>query len=133
MKKLSTLLHQRADLLRQVRLANLAYAYGTLEKLADRIARARLRGPVVLRSAAPAEERYWASLTALAGAQSVLEEHFTDEDIWELADGVAFATGYEPEEIAFPIEELGERFLGPLRAQLVREGIELDAGGGVPR
>lgn len=126
MKKLSTLVTQHADLLRQVRLANLAMAYATLEKYVDRVARAQLRGLVSLQPPRPEEERYWASLTALAGAQSVIEEHFVDQDILELADLVAFATGREEPEWTFPIEELGERFLVPLRAEVERAGIEID-------
>jgi len=128
MKKLSTLLTQRPDLLRQTRLANLAFAYATLEEFVARIARAQLHGPVVLRPPRPEEEQYWASLTALAGAQSVIEEHFADEDLLELSDVVAFATGQEAAEWSFPIEELGGRYLVPLRAELEREGIAIDQG-----
>jgi hypothetical protein len=126
MKRLSTLLTQRADLLRQVRLANLALAYATLEKFTLRIRQARLHGLVTLTSPRPEEEQYLATLTALSGAQSVIEEHFVDEDLLELADLVAFVTGRDEPEWTFPIEELGERFLVPLRAELVREGIEID-------
>jgi len=126
MKKLSILLTQRADLLRQARLANLALAYATLEKFATRVARAALRGPVVLRPPRPEEEHYCATLTALAGSQSVIEEHFTDEDLLELADVLAHATGRDEAEFAFALEEMGERFLVPLRARLAREGIEID-------
>lgn len=126
MKRLSTLLTQRPDLLRQTRLANLAFAYATLEKFVARIARAQLHGPVILRPPRPQEEQYWASLTALAGAQSVIEEHFADEDLLELSDVVAFATGQEMAEWMFPIEELGGRFLLPLRAELECEGIAID-------
>jgi hypothetical protein len=126
MKRLSTLLTQRADLLRQARLANLALAYATLEKFATRIRQARLRGGVTLVPPRPEEEQYLATLTALAGAQSVIEEHFVDEDLLELADLLVFVTGRDEPEWTFPIEEMGERFLVPLRAELEREGIEID-------
>lgn len=126
MKRLSTLLTQRTDLLRQARLANLALAYATLEKLTTRVRQARLHGLVTLAPPRPEEERYLATLTALSGAQSVLEEHFVDEDLLELADLVAFVTGHDEPEWTFPIEELGDRFLVPLRAELEREGIEID-------
>ena len=49
MKKLSTLLTQRQALLRQARLANLAFAYTTLMEFAHRIARAQLSGRVTLK------------------------------------------------------------------------------------
>ncbi|MSU51673.1 MAG: hypothetical protein EXS37_21710 [Opitutus sp.] len=129
MKKLSTLLTQREALLRQVRLANLAFAYTTLEDFVCRIARAQLRGRVALQHAAPDEERYWASLTAIDGNQSVIEEHFSDEDIMDLADVIAFSTANEALDLTFRLEELGEVFLTPLRAELAGAGIALDRPG----
>lgn len=126
MKTLTSLLTHRAALLAQARLANLAYAYETLRRFEQRIARARLRGRVTVRHAAPEEERYWASLTANDGAQSVLEEHFSDEDVMELADVISFLTCTHALELTFPLEELAERFLTPLRAELEREGVAID-------
>ncbi|MDO8543501.1 MAG: hypothetical protein Q7S40_23930 [Opitutaceae bacterium] len=126
--KLSHLLSQRPELLRQVRLANLAYAYQTLCDFAGRIARAQIRGRVSLKPIDAAAERYCASLTALQGNQSVLDEHFSDEDILLLADVVGFATGHPGFEHTFAIEELSE-FIVSLRAELFRSGVRFDLGG----
>ena len=68
--KLSILLNRRAALQRQVRLADLAYAYQKLSEFSARITRAQLRGKINLKQAAPDDGRCWASLTALAGNQS---------------------------------------------------------------
>ena len=126
MKKLSTLLTQRQALLRQARLANLAFAFAKLSEFGRRIARARLIGSVTLRHAAPHADRYWASLTALDGNQSVIEEHFADEDLMDLADVLAFITGSDALDITFRLEEIEEIFLVPLRVELEREGIVID-------
>jgi len=126
MKTLTSLLAHRAALIKQARLANLAYAYETLSRFDQRISRARLRGSVTVRHAAPEEERYWASLTANEGAQSVLEEHFSDEDVMELADLLTFLSCSDALEVTFSLEELSERFLSPLRAELEREGVAID-------
>lgn len=124
--KLSHLLHQREALLRQTRLANLAYAYRRLGDFATRATGAQLRGKVSLLPADPAAERYWPVLTALEGNQSVIEEHFTDEDILELEELVFFVTGKDDTETIFRWEEIGSRFLRPLRRQLIRAGISLE-------
>ncbi len=126
MKKLSTLLTQRQALLRHARLANLAFAYSTLCKFDARIARARLTGSVALKHAAPNAERYWATLTALSGNQSVIEEHFGDDDLMDLADVLAFVTGNDALDVTFRLEDLAETFLAPLRTQLEREGVVID-------
>ncbi len=124
--KLSQILHQRPALLRQARLTYLAFAYWKLDDFATRIARARLRGRINLKQAAPDAERCWASLVALSGNQSVIEEHFTDEDIMDLADLVAFATGESNLDLTFSIEQLAERFVTPLRLQLEQAGVVID-------
>lgn len=124
--KLSLLLHQREALLRQTRLANLAYAYRRLGDFAARIGRARLRGKVCLQAADPGVERYWPVLTALEGNQSVIEEHFSDENILELADLLVFITGENDADTLFRLEELDEQFIQPLQAQLVQAGIVLE-------
>lgn len=124
--KLSTLLSQRPALLRQARLANLACAYQTLAKFAARIARAQLRGAVLLKSAAPDQERYCATLTALECSQSVLDEHFTDEDLMEFADVVAFLRGNPAADDAFRLEDVAEKLIAPLRAELKRAGVAID-------
>jgi hypothetical protein len=126
MKKLSTLLTQRQAILHQARLANLAFAYDTLARFDRRIARARLSGAVTLKPAAPNADRYWASLTAIDGRQSVIEEHFSDEDLMDLADVVGFVTGSEEAEITFRLEEIADVFLIPLRVELEREGVQID-------
>jgi hypothetical protein len=126
MKKLSTLLSRRRALLRHARLANLAFAFATLQEFSGRIARASLCGRVTLTHAAPEAERYWASLLALTFNQSVVEEHFTDAQVMELADVLAFATGNDALDVTFNLEDLDERFLRPLREQLERAGIIID-------
>lgn len=121
------LLHQRDTLLRQARLANLAYAYQRLGDFAHRIARARLHGRVQLSLADPAAERLWPALTALEGNQSVLEEHFTDEDLVELADLIVFLRDdAHTTEFTFDLEDFAARFVDPLRAELLRAGIAVD-------
>lgn len=129
MKKLSILLAERDRLLRQARLANLAYTYQSLRDIAARIARAQLRGNATLKPVAPAEERFCVSLTAHDANQSVVEEHFTDEDLLELADVLAFITGDAHGDLTFRFEDLGEGYLALLRAELEREGVALDGSG----
>ena len=124
--KLSLLLTLRPALLRQAHLAGLAFAYWKLSEFATRVVRARLRGEVNVKQAEPEAERFWATLTALAGNQSVIEEHFTEEDIMELADVIAFATGERHLDLTFRIEQLPEKFLAPLRHQLELAGVVID-------
>ena len=126
--KLSTLLANRRSLLRRVQLANLAYAYSTLRLLADRIARAKLVGWVRLSQGSSDEQEaaQEPALTALEGNQSLIEEHFTEQEIIDMADSIAFAIDEDDLEIEFPIEELRERFVDPLRAELVDAGVSLD-------
>ena len=126
MKKLSTLLFRRPALLRQARLANLAYAYATLQNFQQRITRAQLTGRVSLRFAAPHAERYWPQLVALENSQSVIEEHFTDEDLTELGDVIAYITGNDIHEITFALDDFSDLFLLPLRVDLEREGVAID-------
>lgn len=124
--KLSALLNQRRVLLQQAQLANLAFAYDRLTDFAGRIERGGLSGEVRLQHPVLEGERYWSSLTALEGNQSVIEEHFTDEDITDLADIVAFSIGKFDLDMTFRLEELAGRFLQPLRLQLKRVGVDLD-------
>lgn len=126
--KLSHLLVQRSDLLRQVRLANLAFAYHTLREFSQRVARGQLRGRVTLKPVDPAEERYCVTLTALETNQSLIEEHFSDEDLLILADVLGFATGHPAHELTFQIDQLHE-FIDPLRVDLERAGVALDRPG----
>jgi hypothetical protein len=124
--KLSSLLAKRQALLRHALLANLAFAHDRLSDFARRVARARLEGEVRLQQAAPGAERFWASLTALHGRQSVIEEHFSDDDLMDLADVIAYATGENEIDLTFRIEELADRFLAPLHGQLAKAGVTID-------
>jgi hypothetical protein len=126
MKKLSTLLSRRPALLRQARLANLAFAYATLQNFQSRVSRAPLSGRVILRPAAPHAERYCPSLLALESSQAVVEEHFTEEDLMELADVLAFITGNDSSDTTFALEDFADLFLLPLRVDLEREGVVID-------
>lgn len=124
--KLSFLLAQRPALVRQVCLANLAFAHQTLGDFSRRIARARIAGRVRLEHAAPNDERFFATLTALDSHQSVIEEHFTDGDIMDLADVIAFLLGHDAVNLTFPIEDLAGKFLLEVRAELERAGVTFD-------
>lgn len=124
--KLSKLLASRQSILRQAHLATLAHAFMTMKQLADRITSAKLRGRVRLQPVNPHEERYWPTLTALEANQSLLEEHFSDEDLVDLADAAVLAIEADYSELEFRIEDLAEKFVVPLRATLDSAGIILD-------
>lgn len=119
------LLQLRDALVRQSRLANTAFAWHRLALLGERIARAGLRGLVRLRPADEASDIPWPTLTALEGSQAVIEEHFTDEDIVDLSDVIAFVTGEPAGVQEFRLEEMSVRFGAPLRTELERAGIEI--------
>ena len=124
--KFHHLLHQREAALRQARLTTGAFAYHELGGFAARIARGQLRGEVTLHFADPAADRPWPVLLANEGSQSVIEEHFRDEDIVELADLIAFLTeGEGATTLTFRIEELEARFKGSLRRELEAAGVEI--------
>jgi hypothetical protein len=125
--KLSQLLQQREALLRQVRLANLAYAYWQLGLLVTRITGARVRGLVRLQPADPALAHSWPVLTALEGRQSVIEEHFTDEAVAELSGLLIFLRGEDGADLTFRLEEMTAQFLTPLRQELVQSGVEIES------
>jgi hypothetical protein len=124
--KLSQLLASRSALLRQATLANAALAYTTLARLAQRISRDRLRGPVRLLGIDPDVERYAPQLIALAGSQAVLDEHFDEADLLRLADSLAYVSDTGATEFEFHLEELMSRFSPSLRATLRSAGVELD-------
>ncbi len=124
--KISKLLDSHRVIVQQARLANLAQAFLTLRRLAERVRRARLGGLVQLRQPEAAEERFWASLTALEGSQSVLEEHFTDEELMEFADAVAYARDTTALDVTFQLEKVAALFVQPLEAELRRSGVEFD-------
>jgi hypothetical protein len=124
---MNQLLDAREALQRQAGLANLAFAYETLREFAERIARGKLQGEVTLKSADSTSERYWATLTPHHGSQSVIEEHFTEEDLTDFADAVSFATGHEEFEATFSLEEFPQAFLVPLRSVLEQAGVEFES------
>lgn len=124
--KISKLLATHHAILEQARLANLAEAYLTLRRVAGRVLRARLCGLVNLRQSDAAEGRFWASLTALEGNQSVLEEHFRDQELMEFADAVAFSRGTSGLDVTFRLELIAALFIEPLEAELQRAGVEFD-------
>jgi len=130
--KFSQLLHQRDALLRQARLANVAFAYDRLSEFAARIARARLHGMVTLRDSDPAADQPWPQLVAMEGSPAVLEEHFLEEDVIELADILAFLhDAGRLTEVRFRLEDLAQHFLPRLRRELAQADIV--PGGEAPR
>lgn len=118
------LIQQHESLVRQARLANIAYAWRRLADFAGRFERAQLRGPARLRLAEPEAERLWPVLVPLEANASVVEEHFTDEDVVELADLLAFA-GAAPDdgEIGIRFDTFARQFLPGLEEELRRAGI----------
>jgi hypothetical protein len=124
--KLTQLLNQREILLHQSHLANLAYAHAQLAEFAARIARAGLRGRVTLRHPSPQQEIFSAALTAVEGNQSVIEEHFTDLEVADLADVIGYLCGQSFVELTFPIQDLSAKFLVPLQRELQRLGVEVE-------
>ena len=124
--KISKLIATHHAILQQARLANLAQAYVTLWRCAERVRRAQLCGLVNLRQPDAGEGRFWATLTALEGKQSVLEEHFCDEELMDFADAVAFVRGIAGLDIRFRLEALSVEFVAPLEAQLKQAGVEFD-------
>lgn len=124
--KLSKLLATRHSLLRQAQLASLGHAYLTLQQLAARVVNAHLRGLVRLQPAAPAQERYWPTLTALEGNQSVIEEQFSDADIMDLADAAELAINANYEELEFRLEDFADKLVIPLRRALEQAGVAVD-------
>jgi len=124
--KISKLIATHASIIEQARLANLAQAYVTLRCCAERIQRAQLFGLVNLRQPDASEGRLWATLTALEGHQSVLEEHFGEEELMDFADAIAFVRFSTPLNITFRIESLIPEFVAPLEAELKQAGVVFD-------
>ncbi len=91
-----------------------------------RIARGNLRGVATLHPADPDAGRAWPSLVAEQGSQSVLDEHFLEEELLDLADLLAFATGTELRSpLEFRLEDFDQRFRTSLRRDLEQAGIEV--------
>lgn len=120
------LLHRRARLLQQARLANLAFAHARLADYAHRIERAGLRGSATLQPADPAADQFWPTLNSESAAQSVIDEHFLDEDVLELEEIVTFlqAEGFAVDETV-ELADLGRRLLPQLRRELLRAGVTM--------
>jgi hypothetical protein len=122
----SKLLSSRQSILRQAHLANLAFSYFTICRLADRAAKAGLTHRVKLRATNVGEEIVPASLIALSGNQSVIEEHFSDEDVLQLADSIEFAMEGPFAEVEFNFDDLVTAYAISLRVALERNGVALD-------
>lgn len=124
--KIDHLLKQRSALIRQTRLANVAFAFAALSEFAERIARGNLHGRVTLHLPDAEAERVWPSLVAEEGSQAVIDEHFIDQDIMDLADLLLFTTGSEPRSsFTFRLEEFSRRFLPALRHELAAAGVQI--------
>lgn len=118
------LLEHRDELLRVAKLANIAHAHYWLGGFADRVDRARLRGEVVLRGPDADEGRLEPELVAVDFSQSVVEEHFEDEEIRELHAVLSFVHDAERiVEARFRLEGVGELYLPAIRRVLVVMGI----------
>lgn len=125
--KLSALLASRSTIIRQAALAHTAAAWLTLQYTSMRIAAAGLHGTVRLLQSDPDEgESPSAVLTSDEIRASILEEHFTDEDLLELAEAVAYATDSDYADVEFRIETLGELYAAPLLETLKKAGVTVD-------
>jgi hypothetical protein len=126
--KLSALLASRSTILRQAVLAHTASAWLTLQHASLRIAAAGLRGTVHLRQDDPDDEADapWATLTSDEIRASVLEEHFTEDELIELAEALAYATDSSHADLEFQIETLGETYAAPLMEILQKSGVKID-------
>ncbi len=122
--KFDDLINYRDELVRHARLANLAYAYQWLTDFSARAAQSGLRGEVVLRGADAEGHPRPPVLVAMDFNQSVVQEHFLDEEIAELAAVLAFVhNGSLVIELKFRLEEITARFLPALRRELEESGI----------
>lgn len=125
--KLSALLASRPTILRQAALAHIATAWLTLHHASMRIAAAGLHGTVRLTQGDPeADEAPWATLTSDEIRASVLSEHFTEDDLIELADAIGYATDCDRVDVMFPIDCLGDAYEEPLLRTLKKSGVTLD-------
>ena len=112
---------------RQAALAHTAAAWLTLQYASLRIAAAGLHGTVRLRQSDPEEEETMsATLTSDDIRSSVLEEHFTEDELLEIAEALAYATDVDYVDAEFPIETLGETYAAPLLRSLKKSGVTLD-------
>jgi hypothetical protein len=117
--KFKNLLRRRQELLRQARLANVAYAYQWLGDFAERIARAGLHGSVTLRGPDAESGQSEVTLVAEDFSQAVVQEHFLEADIAELHAVLAFVHGAGIiVELKFELDEIAARYLPSLRQAL---------------
>ena len=117
------LLHQRDAILRQARLANLAYAHQRLGEFSARLARAGITGEIRLEPAAPAEGRPEAVLQARC-SPAVVAEHFLEADEAEFADLLAFAgSRTDGEAHVLDVAEIETVLRPALARSLAREGV----------
>jgi len=117
--KFKSLLRRRQELLRQARLANVAYAYQWLGDFAERIERAGLHGEVTLRGPDAEQGLTEAVLVANDFSQAVVQEHFLEEEIAELHAVLAFVHGAGViVELKFELDEIAARYLPSLRQAL---------------
>ena len=121
---LSTLLSARPGLIRDAQLANLAFAYATLAQFGRRLRAAGIKGRVTIEPAAPENGQYVPALRAEGCNASVLEEHFTDEDLLELVDVVRFVAPSEG-PATFLMDNFDDAILAPLAGELRRNGIKV--------
>ncbi len=126
--KLSDLIASRPLILRQAALAHTAAAWSTLQHLSDRIASAGLRGTVHLSQGDPAGESPLPVLASDELRPSVLEEHFTEDDVFALAEALAFATDTDRLDLTFALQTLGETYAPALQQALEKAGVVLDVG-----
>lgn len=107
----------------------MAYAYATLNRLLLVIRRGQLSGLVRLQQPDEKEERYWATLSALSGSQAVLDEHFSEDDVAEMADAVAFASPGRGLDVTFALDRLETEYIAPLFIALERAEVAVERAG----
>ena len=122
--KFLQLLNQRDHLLRQARLANLAYAYARLQTFVARCDRAGLAGPLVLREGDADDGLPWPTLAADDVSPAVLQEHFLEEEIVEFGDILTFIDGgTRLRERELVPREIAQSVLPALRRELESAGL----------
>jgi len=118
--------HKRQnELLQVIRVAKLAYAYQQMGKYAARIARAGLRGEVLLRGPDPTSDYPLPMMLACGFSQSVIDEHFLPEDIVELHAVLAYLQADVLCAFRFRLEDIGAVYLPAFRLAeaLARKGL----------
>ena len=121
---LQNLLRNRAALLRHARLANLAFAHEQLREFARQLQRAGVYGPVTILHADLRRSRLTPVLVASDASPAVVEEHFLEETIAQVADALRLLTqdGFHVRPV-FTADELQECLLPLVRHRLEREGV----------